>query len=188
MSNVKRTACCGALAGLMLLGWIILSATVGAEPAAQTAPASQAMPAGQDVPPPEGQTYTGSKRCASCHFKQFMAWKKTNHSKSFELLPAKYQKDPKCLKCHTTGYGEATGYKDGGAASVLAGTTCEACHGPGSKHEEVAQAYGKAKLTPAQEKIVRDSCWLVMPGNVCIKCHVMQGHHESQTPPELRKK
>lgn len=137
--------------------------------------------------PPEGQTYIGAKRCASCHFEAFLSWKKTAHAKAFEVLTPKYQKDEKCLKCHTTGLGEPTGYKDG--LMVLAGVTCETCHGPGSKHEEVSQPFTTVKnLPPAQEKLVRDSIWRNLPRNVCIECHVVQGHKESNTPPELQPK
>jgi hypothetical protein len=136
--------------------------------------------------PPEGQTYTGVKRCAACHFDQFMAWKKDKHSKTFELLPANYQEDAKCLKCHTTGYGEETGFKTA-ADKNLAGTTCESCHGPGSEHEKVSLKFGKAKLNAEQEKEVRDSIWKTLPENVCVKCHTTKGHHPSETPKELRK-
>jgi len=143
---------------------------------------------GEEEPaPPEGQTYTGVKRCASCHFEQYMSWKKTKHAQAFDVLTPKYQKDEKCLKCHTTGLGEPTGYKDGETA--LAGVTCENCHGPGSKHEEVSQPFAKVKkLTPEQEKLVRDSIWKILPKNVCIECHTVQGHKKSETPPEMRPK
>ena len=139
--------------------------------------------------PPKDQTYTGSKRCASCHFTQYMSWKKTKHAKSFDLLPAKYQTDAKCLKCHTTGYGTPSGYKDQKSTPSLAGTTCESCHGPGSKHDEIAQKFKtKKELTPEEEKLVKGSIWLTLPKNVCVECHTMQGHKKSETPPELQKK
>jgi hypothetical protein len=136
--------------------------------------------------PPEGQEYIGVKKCAACHFDQFLKWRPTKHAKSFELLPAQYQADTKCLKCHTTGFAEATGFKT--AADVdLKGTSCEACHGPGSKHAEVAKPFANQKPTPEQEKLARDSIWKMLPKNVCVSCHVVQAHHDSQTPPELRK-
>jgi hypothetical protein len=138
--------------------------------------------------PPADQTYTGSKVCASCHFDQFMSWKKDKHSQAFTILTAKYQKDAKCLKCHTTGFGEATGYK-AAADTALAGVTCEVCHGPGSKHEEVAKPFAQVKkLSPEQEKAVRDSIWKILPGNKCIECHTVKAHKPSETPKELQPK
>jgi Cytochrome c554 and c-prime len=138
--------------------------------------------------PPEGQTYVGSKKCSSCHFEQYMAWKKDSHSKVFELLPPKYQKDAKCLKCHTTGSGEPTGFKDIKSTPNLAGVTCESCHGAGSKHCEIAEKYGKKKLSAEEEKLVRESTWLQLPNNVCSECHKTKAHGKSETPKELLSK
>ncbi len=139
--------------------------------------------------PPENQEYTGVKRCASCHFEQYTAWKKTGHSKAFDTLTAKYQKDPKCLKCHTTGYGEPTGFVDKAKSAALVGISCESCHGPGSEHEKISQKYANVKtLTPAQEEEVKGSIWLMLPKNVCAECHTVQGHKESETPAAMRKK
>ena len=138
--------------------------------------------------PPAGQTYVGLKKCASCHFKQYMTWKEDPHAKVFELLPKKYQTDAKCLKCHTTGYGEPTGFKTIQSTPNLAGNTCETCHGPGSKHCTIAEKYGKKKLNDQEEKLVRDSVWLQLPHNVCIDCHKIQAHGQADTPKELIRK
>ncbi len=138
--------------------------------------------------PPADQEYTGSKKCASCHFEEYMAWRKTGHAKAFDLLTAKYENDEKCLKCHTTGYGEATGFKDKTSTPALAGITCETCHGPGSEHEKISQPFAKVKdLTPEQEASIRGSIWLQLPKNVCVQCHTMQAHKPSETPAELKK-
>jgi len=132
--------------------------------------------------PPAGQTYTGSKRCSSCHFKQYMSWKKTKHFTALTNMPAKYQGDAECLKCHVTAYGIPGGYAGGSAPELLQnllGVTCEACHGPGSKHEEVAKQFANKKtLAPDEEKAARDSIWKVIPGNICSRCHISQGHKE----------
>ncbi len=132
------------------------------------------------VTPPADQSYTGVKQCASCHFKQFMSWKKTKHAKeAFQSLPDKYKADPECVKCHATGYGAATGFKDAATTPNLVGTSCEACHGPGSKHEAIAKQFAnKKKLDPDEEKSVRGSIYKVLPQNVCIRCHVSQTHGE----------
>jgi len=170
-----------------LVGTICLSLAMSLDASRVKAAPQAAEEEAPEPAAPEGQTYIGVKKCAACHFEQFMKWKKEKHSKTFDLLPAEYQTNEVCLGCHTTGYGTETGYK-GPDDTNLKGTTCEACHGPGSKHEEVCQAYAKKKLTPEEEKIARDSIWKIRPGNICIKCHITKGHHESKTPKELRTK
>ena len=139
-----------------------------------------------ETPPPSGQTFIGTKKCAACHFDQFLKWRSSPHAKAFDLLTSKYQNDAKCLKCHTTGYGKETGYKTI-ADRDLQGVSCEACHGPGSIHETVSKNYANQQLTPEQEKEVRDSIWMILPNNSCIACHQVQAHKDSETPPELRK-
>jgi len=115
-------------------------------------------------------TYIGSKKCASCHFEQFMTWKKTKHAEATAQLPAKYAADAKCLACHST-----TGYTSAAATPALAGVTCEVCHGPGSEHEAVSAKYAKQKLTEAQEKEVKGTI-VLLETNVCIKCHMAIAH------------
>jgi hypothetical protein len=130
--------------------------------------------------PPTGQTYIGVKRCSACHFKQYVTWKKTKHAKeAWESMAEKYQATAECLACHATGYGEATGFKDLASTPNLTGTGCEACHGPGSKHEEACKPYlNKKKLEPEEEKIARDSIYKILPRNVCVACHASKGHKE----------
>jgi len=126
--------------------------------------------------PPAGQTYIGVKKCAACHFDQHLVWRKDKHAKAFDILPDKYKEDASCLKCHTTGYGEATGYKTA-ADTNLAGTTCEACHGPGSQHAEICKPLANFdKLSKEQEKVARDSIYRMLPRNVCVTCHTSKGH------------
>jgi hypothetical protein len=126
--------------------------------------------------PPKDQTFTGAKQCAACHFDQFLAWRQTKHAKGFEILPAKYKTDASCLKCHTTGHGAATGFKTLATTPELVGTSCEACHGPGSKHGEIAKGFGTKKLTAEETAYVRSTIHKVLPGNACTGCHTPQGH------------
>lgn len=105
----------------------------------------------------KGAKYVGPKKCKMCHIKRYKSWEKTKMAKAFEILkpgakaeaktklkfdPQKdYTKDAKCLACHTTGFNLPGGYKipkEGDLAATKQaklneGTTCEACHGPGSK-------------------------------------------------------
>ena len=159
----------GTCAAMCLLA---VNAVNSQPPAAKEASTEPAAPA--------GQTYTGAKRCSACHFKQYMSWKKTKHAKeAWESMPAKYRTSAECLPCHATGYGEATGFKDEASTPNLVGSTCESCHGPGSKHEEACKPYlNVKKLSPEQEKIARDSIYKILPGNVCAACHTSKGHKE----------
>jgi hypothetical protein len=134
--------------------------------------------AAEDAEKPE---FVGDKACQKCHFQEHKSWKKTKLAKSMKTLgptaeaddkalfdkkkaagldPAKdYTADEKCLKCHTTGYGEPSGYpKDpkaseeaGKKAAALGNVGCEACHGAGSlyvKHKTAELEKNKdAKFT-----------------------------------------
>lgn len=135
--------------------------------------------------PPEGQTFIGSKQCSACHFDQFMSWRTTKHAKGFEILPAKYKTDASCLKCHSTGYGEKTGYQ-GAKTPDLVGTSCEACHGPGSEHAKIAKGFGTKKLSKEEQDYVRSTTFKILPGNACATCHLAQGHKKH--PPYDKKK
>ena len=123
--------------------------------------------------PPEGQTFIGAKQCSACHFDQYLTWRQTKHAKAFDIMPAKYKSDASCLKCHTTGHGEKTGYQ-GPKTPDLVGTSCEACHGPGSKHAEIAKGFGTKKLSKEEQDYVRSTTHKIMPGNACATCHVAQ--------------
>ena len=74
----------------------------------------------------QNATYSGVKKCKSCHFKQWNSWRKTKMATTFEVLkpgvrseeksklkfdPNKdYTKDATCLGCHTSGFGIPGGY------------------------------------------------------------------------------
>jgi hypothetical protein len=159
--------------GLAVVGIFFIGSVVNSQP-------PEPKGAAAEPAPPAGQTYIGVKRCSSCHFKQYMTWKKTKHAKeAWESVPAKYRAAAECLACHTTGYGESTGFKDeASSVPALSGTTCEACHGPGSEHEKVCKQYLNKKLTAEEEKIARDSIYKILPRNVCASCHASKGHME----------
>jgi hypothetical protein len=139
-----------------------------------------AEPAGPAVSPPADQTYAGTKACSACHFKQYMAWKKTKHNtEAFAKLPAKYKTDEKCLICHSTGFSTASGFKDEASTPNLAGTTCEACHGPGSAHVAAAKPFANKKTLTAEETtMLRGTIYKVLPQNVCVRCHASQVHKD----------
>jgi hypothetical protein len=138
-----------------------------------------AEPAGPAVTPPADQTYVGTKACTACHLKQWMAWKKTKHNTdAFAKLPAKYKTDKDCLICHATGFGTETGFKDETSTPTLAGTSCEACHGPGSAHVAASKPYISKKPSEEETKMLKGTIYKVLPQNVCMRCHATQVHKE----------
>jgi hypothetical protein len=80
-------------------------------------------------------TFIGSANCITCHPSAGEAWTASTHAQAFAAL--KYREadaDPKCIGCHTTGFGSASGYQRLARDSGLADVGCESCHGPGSLH------------------------------------------------------
>ena len=78
----------------------------------------------------------GRSGCRRCHLKQYRSWEKTPHADAFEILPEESREDPACLKCHTTGYGETSGFTSIADTAALKGVGCEVCHGPGSIYKD----------------------------------------------------
>ncbi|MBL7048781.1 MAG: hypothetical protein ISR96_04585 [Nitrospira sp.] len=128
--------------------------------------------------------YIGAKKCKACHIKQFKSWNETSMANSFENLkpgikaeektkagldPAKdYTADPECLECHTTGYGEATGFTSIEATPKLAGVQCESCHGAGSDYSKIMKKDKKHKLADVK------AAGLQIPSEseaICLRCH-----------------
>ncbi len=145
----------------------------------ESAGSAQAQPL-SDTELPSGaaaeaeRTYVGTVKCAACHFQQYKTWKESPHGKAFDILPAKYKNDADCLQCHTTGYGRTAG--DGKDVDPnLAGISCEACHGPGSAHANIALRFVVEGITDEGERRLRAAIQRVA-GDQCIKCHLSQAH------------
>ena len=94
-----------------------------------------------------GPRYAGSFACAKCHRGpalgyQFSVWRRSPHALAFAVLGTPKgeevarkqgvtgdpQREPRCLKCHSTGFGAS--HLDSFSADE--GVGCEACHGAGS--------------------------------------------------------
>jgi hypothetical protein len=129
---------------------------------------------GEEISTGQDRIHIGTLKCAACHFQQFRTWRESKHAHAFDILPAKYRADATCLKCHATGYGHATGYK-GAATPNLAQVSCEACHGPGSEHAEMALGFLEKEITTADEARIRGAIVKMLP-NACMECHVTAAH------------
>ena len=79
--------------------------------------------------------YASAAACQQCHEQEYLQWSATRHAFAYETLLKKERYfDARCVSCHTTGFGYATGFQIGEQDSTLKGVQCETCHGPGKQH------------------------------------------------------
>ncbi|MFN0198246.1 MAG: multiheme c-type cytochrome [Planctomycetaceae bacterium] len=143
------------------------------------------------LPHESGARFVGAEKCGECHTKAYEKWKTTKHAQATDSITHSRKGqpeygitriyDPECLCCHSTGWNpqEVIRYEGGfvneefaqsdeekSLAKLLQGQQCENCHGPGSKHIELAEAGdidGAKKLTHLDIATAKE--------NVCYKCH-----------------
>jgi hypothetical protein len=105
--------------------------------------------------------YAGSDSCLECHPAAARLWKKSAHYHAFNTLIAKgAEADPKCVGCHSVGFGSPSGYRREYGRARLVDVGCESCHGPGSLHvrEQSGEASVSFKFRP-------------LGAGDCQKCH-----------------
>ena len=130
-------------------------------------------------------SFVGNKACMGCHKAEALDWKRSRHAKAFELLapgrkPAEkrkvkldpeknFQKDEKCIKCHTTGYKQDGGFQDVETTPDLVGVGCEMCHGPGKEYREIH----KRMILEFKRSEVRAAgqTYATLGDKVCENCH-----------------
>jgi len=79
--------------------------------------------------------FVGSEVCRLCHEDIYNKWRNTKHAHALETLVIKKQStNPDCLRCHTVGFGEPTGYEVKQNQPYLAAAGCETCHGRAGYH------------------------------------------------------
>ncbi|MBI4664980.1 MAG: hypothetical protein HY751_01080 [Nitrospinae bacterium] len=132
--------------------------------------------------------YTGNTGC-KCHKQEQDEWAKSPHGKAFEALIASkrsksqnlamknakldykkdYDKDDKCLKCHTVGYSSPGGYEDDKSAADLKNVGCEMCHGAGSEYRNLHKE--KEETFTRTEAKAGGATYGSEDKGVCLKCH-----------------
>jgi hypothetical protein len=112
--------------------------------------------------------YVGSDECATCHFAAYNQWRSSKHSQAYVTLQTLKKginlNRPECVRCHTVGFGQATGFAIKTPDLKLAGVGCESCHGPGKLHIEAARA---GQANPG--KIFRG--FKGADSSLCVRCH-----------------
>lgn len=115
-----------------------------------------------------GNGYLGNAACASCHKAIYEKWSTLSHAKALHTLEVTKNginaKRPDCLKCHTVGFGQPTGFSVKEYNRSLGGVGCESCHGPGQLHVSLARA-GLQKAVMTTRTVPQGSKAL------CVSCH-----------------
>jgi hypothetical protein len=106
-------------------------------------------------------TFVGSERCVACHLTAGAVWAQSAHAHAFAtLLSRKADADPKCIGCHTTGFGLFSGYRREFGQVKLVNAGCESCHGPGSLHVQQREGDTTVSFT-----------YRPLGAGDCQKCH-----------------
>lgn len=126
--------------------------------------------------------YQSPERCRECHESEFRVWSNTTHARAsfdpiFQVFLQQVEQPGECFTCHTTGYNTNTGQ------FVLAGVTCEACHGPyRSQHPEESMIIATSSQMCGSCHSSTSAEWQSsrhgMVGVSCIDCHEV---HSQQT-------
>jgi len=105
-------------------------------------------------------TYVGPSACAGCHAAEHAVWSASAHAHAHDALAPRGAFDPRCFRCHVSGFGSPGGYPAGGLDHV----SCEACHGPASGHLARVAAGGS------------DPGWGALPADAraCVACHTWE--------------
>ena len=144
--------------------------------------------------------FVGSHKCGECHTKAFEIWEKTPHAHATESLVHPPERssiarhfDAECLSCHVTGWEPqqfvpyASGFLglDKKQTPHLAGSGCENCHGPGSKHV-AAEENGASETVLAKlraEMVLK----LDVAERTCVKCHDLENSPDFHKPGAFEK-
>ncbi|MCK4787882.1 MAG: hypothetical protein KAV87_29280 [Desulfobacteraceae bacterium] len=108
--------------------------------------------------------YVGMEKCKECHPEHIETYSHWKYSRNFRILELREMADdPRCLPCHTTGYGKPGGFVSVEKTPHMKNIQCETCHGPASLHLKA----------PTIEEHQRT---LNIPVNICTTCHRQHKH------------
>lgn len=112
---------------------------------------------------PDTREYAGVDACVGCHPAEYAQWGRTAHVRAYRTLRERAeQRNPDCLACHATGFGEVGGFADPATSQRLLNVQCEACHGPMAEHAREANTAGRG-MKPSPGLTVNEA--------TCVRCH-----------------
>lgn len=107
--------------------------------------------------------FVGAESCRECHPQQYAVWLQSRHAHAFASLQAQNNHfNPRCLPCHTVGYGASDGYVNPKLTPTLQNVQCEACHGRCDYHNRLSR----------KEEVPVKHVQLRTPD--CKECHTME--------------
>lgn len=150
----------------------------------------------QPASPADPQSVVSADACVKCHAAEVEVWRKTPHSLAFTDLHRRPEAkaiaknlgirsikyDNRCVACH---YTQRT---DGGNVNVIAGVSCESCHGAAAKWLDIHHDYGGPSITKATETTehrqqrvaaaidagMRNPANVYLLAQSCFRCHTVQ--------------
>ncbi|MEM6365653.1 MAG: cytochrome c family protein [Planctomycetota bacterium] len=160
-----------------------------------TANRSTSSAAGSEASAPDPHLTLGTQSCIKCHAGEVSVWRSTPHARTFDELHRRpeakaiaaklglrsIKHEGRCVQCHYTMQSTI----DEPSPHVIAGVSCESCHGPAKQWLDAHHDYGGEHITrqteSPQHRIarLRKSIALGMrnPVNVylvaqsCLRCH-----------------
>jgi hypothetical protein len=144
--------------------------------------------------PADPARVVGTEKCVKCHASEIKVWQATPHAKTVDLLHRRpeakqiaaklgirsIKHEGRCVACHYTQQTD-----DAGRAHVVAGVSCESCHGAAQNWVDIHHDYGGKHVTRLMEtpehRAERLAASLAAgmrnPANVylvaqsCLRCH-----------------
>lgn len=147
--------------------------------------------------PADPHLVVGNETCVKCHGSEIKVWQTTPHATTFEQLHRKpeakqiasklglqsIKHSGRCVACHYTGQSDPAHAND--PPHVIAGVSCESCHGAARNWLDLHHDYGGESVTRLTEtpdhraeRIARSiQAGMRNPSNVylvaqsCLRCH-----------------
>lgn len=145
---------------------------------------------------PTASEIVGPRRCAECHDEENRTWLETAHHRSYKTLARtpearamtkalgirRLKREDRCITCHFTEQ-----WTEENESKVIAGVSCESCHGAGKQWLDQHGSYGgegktrlneesahrDARLASAFEVGMRGPTRLYELAARCYECHLI---------------
>lgn len=179
----------------IVAGWIVAPAVLAVSPTLSDSNWSlQAIPCDPDL-------VLGNQSCVKCHASEIKAWEKTPHARTFDELHRRPEAKQiatklglnsikhagRCTACHYTPQTDSSTGPDSltGNVHIIAGVSCESCHGAAKPWMDLHHDYGGEDITRVSESAthrrqridrsvamgMRNPANVYLVAQSCLRCH-----------------